>query len=247
MQYCLRGRAVFLALGFLLGREAMLGQGGGATGNLPAPTRTAGYLVTNGTTVSWGNIVTGGSGALDCVTMPGVCDITDLVPLKISANIWTGANDFSKASFLRVASGPGVPAAGCGSASDVGKVYMRNDAKASGASLYVCSQTGNGAYAWELGHGSGGAGGSGLPVYDSAGTAIPAHIVTGRNSFSYSQSTIVFSGAAAFTSATSFTCTANNLSNATAVAIAQTNGTSVTFSIQGGTPSDNFSYICIGN
>lgn len=68
-----------------------------SSGNLPAQTGTAGYLVTNGTATSWGNIVTGGSGALDCSTVPGVCDIvTAVVPLKASANVMTGVNKFSQ-------------------------------------------------------------------------------------------------------------------------------------------------------
>jgi len=64
---------------------------------LPGQTGTPGYLFTNGTTVSWGNILTGGSGALDCVSTPGRCDVTSIVPLKGAANTWTGANDFHSA------------------------------------------------------------------------------------------------------------------------------------------------------
>jgi len=52
------------------------------TSGLPAQTGIAGYLTTNGTTPSWGNITTGASGALDCSTTPGTCDITSIVPLK---------------------------------------------------------------------------------------------------------------------------------------------------------------------
>jgi hypothetical protein len=67
------------------------------TGTLPAETGTAGYLVTNGSVASWGNIVTGGSGALDCSSTPGECDIvTSVVPLKASANVMTGVNKFSQ-------------------------------------------------------------------------------------------------------------------------------------------------------
>ena len=68
------------------------GTGGGS--ELPSQNGTPGYLFTNGTTVSWGNILTGGSGALDCVSTTGRCDVTSIVPLKNATNIWTGANDF---------------------------------------------------------------------------------------------------------------------------------------------------------
>ena len=68
-----------------------------AAGNLPSQTGTAGYLVTNGTSASWGNITTGGSGALDCASTAGVCDVvTAVVPLKASANVFTGVNKFSQ-------------------------------------------------------------------------------------------------------------------------------------------------------
>ena len=64
---------------------------------MPAQTGTAGYLITNGTSVSWGNLTTGSSGALDCATVPGVCDIVPaVVPLKTAANVFTGINKFSQ-------------------------------------------------------------------------------------------------------------------------------------------------------
>jgi hypothetical protein len=217
----------------------------GGSGNLPSQTGTAGYLTTNGSTASWGNIATGGSGALDCATVPGVCDIvTAIVPLKPAANAWTGANDFSGAAFLRVVTGTGVPATGCSAAANAGSVYERSDTQATGASLYVCSQTGSGTYSWENVQTSGT---SPLPVFNAAGTAMPVHMVTGQNSFFSSTATITLSGAAAFTSGTSYACTANDLSSATAVRVTQTSGTSVTFSITGGSAVDNFSYNCVGN
>jgi hypothetical protein len=216
-----------------------------AAGNLPAQTGAAGYLVTNGVTAGWGNITTGGSGALDCASVPGTCDIvTAVVPLKASANTWTGANDFSSAQFLRLATASGVPAsAACSTAANVGSVYMRNDAQATKASLYVCSQTGNGVYAWELAQSPS----SGTVTYNASGTALSQHIVSGRNSFFSSQATVAFSGVAAFTSASTYACTSNDLSSATAVFVSQTSGSSVTFSITGGSATDNFSYICVGN
>lgn len=82
-----------------------------ASGNsgLPSPTGTAGFLFTNGSTTSWGNIPTGGSGALDCSTVPGQCDIvTSVVPRLPAANIFTGLNTFSHILFPSgtIAAGP---------------------------------------------------------------------------------------------------------------------------------------------
>jgi len=215
-----------------------------ASGNMPAPSGTVGYLSTNGTTATWGNIATGGSGALDCATIPGVCDIaTAVVPLKATANSWTGANDFSAATFLRLVSGSGAPTTNCAVSTDLGKVYMRNDTKATNASLYVCSQTGNGTYNWELAQSSS----SAIPVYTASGTSVSAHMVTGRNSFFLSTATINLLGSAVFTSSASYACTANDLSNNAAVTVTQTSGTSITFTIPGSSATDNFSYICVGN
>lgn len=69
----------------------------GSGGSLPSQTgHAAQYLTTNGTVASWGNIVTGVSGALDCVTIQGTCDVvTSVVPLKANANTFSGAQTFS--------------------------------------------------------------------------------------------------------------------------------------------------------
>ena len=70
--------------------------GGGTVTALPVQTGSAGVLLTNGTTAAWGNLPTGGSGALDCATIPGSCDIpTAVVPRLASANNFTGVNKFS--------------------------------------------------------------------------------------------------------------------------------------------------------
>ena len=123
---------------------------------IPQQTGNPGYLVSNGSTVSWGNITTGPSGALDCVSLAGVCDIvTALVPLKVTANIWSGANDFGNAAFLRLLSGSGTPSGGCALPADSGKVFVRNDAKAPNSSLYICDQNGPGTYSWELAQSAG--------------------------------------------------------------------------------------------
>jgi len=128
------------------------GSGSASGGNLPALTAgIPGVMQTDGVNTSWGNIPTGGSGALDCASTPGVCDIvTAIVPLKPAANVWTGANDFSGATFLRVASGPGVPTTGCSTASNVASIYIRSDAQAPHQSLYTCDETGSAIYTWEL-------------------------------------------------------------------------------------------------
>jgi hypothetical protein len=219
--------------------------GGSSTGNLPAQSGSAGYLLSNGSTMSWGNIATGGTGALDCSTIPGVCDeVTAIAPLKTAPNVWTGANDFSGATLLRLVTGAGAPASGCALPTDVGSVYMRSDAQTTGASLYVCSETGKGIYSWELGQS---ASASALPVYSAAGAQLSAHLVTGLSSFISAAAAISFSGAAAFSSVISYACTANDLSSATAVVISQTSGSTVVFSTQSGGANDNFSYICVGN
>ncbi len=68
-----------------------------AAASLPTQTGSAGYLISNGTSVSWGNITSGPSGALDCVSTPGVCDIvTGVVPMKAAANVFTGVNKFQQ-------------------------------------------------------------------------------------------------------------------------------------------------------
>jgi hypothetical protein len=294
---------------------------------LPQQTGTPGYLVSNGNTAAWGNIATGPSGALDCVSQPGVCDIvTALVPLKVTANTWSGANDFGSAAFLRLLSGPGIPLIGCALPTDSGKVYVRNDSKTPNSSLYICDQNAPGLYSWELvqnarnstplslgaasanlppagaarplnagdipalnyqpplsftgdgsktvssngavtaddcakwdSHGnvvdagapcsSGGGGGSGMPIYTSKGVPLRGHIVTGRSSFGgYYHATVTFSGSAAFTNATSYVCTGNDISGATApIGVQQNSGAGVTFFSAAGNGTNTFSYICVGN
>lgn len=95
-------------------------------------------------------MVTGSVGGIDCVTVPNVCDIDPrVVPLKAAANTWLGANDFSAAPFFRLAVASGLPTTGCATAVDVGKAYVRSDAKAAHQSFYVCVQTGDGVWGWE--------------------------------------------------------------------------------------------------
>jgi hypothetical protein len=73
-----------------------------AAGNLPAQTGAAGYLITNGTLSSWGDLVTGSSGALCAGTgcsggTAGTIDIvTSVVPRLAAANTFTGVNKFQQ-------------------------------------------------------------------------------------------------------------------------------------------------------
>lgn len=70
---------------------------GATSSGLPAQTGSPGVLLTNGNVASWGSLPTGGTGALDCVTSPGVCDlVTSVVPFKTSANTMTGVNKFAQ-------------------------------------------------------------------------------------------------------------------------------------------------------
>jgi len=111
----------------------------GALGSVPPQTGSAGfYLRTNGSNLYWSNIVTGGTGAIDCASLPGVCDIsTALVPMKALSNVWTGANDFTTSPYLKLKLGAGDPASGCELPNDTGKVYVRSDGAADN-NLWVC-------------------------------------------------------------------------------------------------------------
>ena len=73
-----------------------------ASGSLPSQTGSAGYLVSNGTSANWGDLVTGPSGALCAGTQcssgtPGIVDIvTSVVPRLAAANTFTGVNKFQQ-------------------------------------------------------------------------------------------------------------------------------------------------------
>jgi hypothetical protein len=203
-----------------------------------------------------GNLVTGGpSGALNCVA--NVCDIvTPLVPLKSTANVWLGTNDYSNAAKLLLRTGSGVPSTGCASVHDVGSVIVRNDAQSPGSSFYVCDQTGPGVYSWELPSGSvalaipltrsvsnlypGQRKDLALAVYDSNGALSSAHIVRGQVSQADgTPAQVILTGRAVFASTASYSCTAD----APNVAILYSSGT--TFSVvnpKGGVTR----YVCLG-
>ena len=208
--------------------------------------------------VSTSTIQTGPSGALDCVSTPGVCDIaTAIVPLKPAANYWLGANDFGGAPFLRLANGVGVPSANCALPADVGKVQVRSDAKVPNSSLYLCSQTGDGVYGWELAQGNngtasstGGIGGiTGIQVYNASGALqIGQHIVTGHGNFNSYSGTISFSGAAAFSSVSSYACSVSDTAGGgTPVGITLVSGAVVSLTDVAGQGNGPYEYICVGN
>jgi hypothetical protein len=227
--------------------------GSGGSGNLPVQNGNAGYLITNGSVSSWGNITTGGSGALDCSSTPGVCDIvTAVVPFKGSANTWAGFNDFSAAAALRLVSQPGAPSNGCVLTTDAGKVYTRNDAAVANATLYVCSKVGASNYAWELVQSSATSSSSstaGIPIYNASGSLQNgSHIVAGRGNFSGYIATITFSGSAAFSSANSYNCSVVDISgSASVVSTTIASGTTVSLADNAGSGTGPYSYICVGN
>lgn len=106
----------------------------------------------------------------------------------------------------RIQSGTGVPAATrCDAAIDAGKVYMRTDAAAPNASLYVCANTVGTTYAWELVAGGGGGGGAtdlaGLNDFKATATSstvltiAPGQLATGNHAYLASiGGSITFSG-----------------------------------------------------
>ncbi len=64
---------------------------------LPPQTGAPAVLISNGAVASWGSLPTGASGAIDCTSSPGVCDlVSSIVPFKTSANTWTGVNKFAQ-------------------------------------------------------------------------------------------------------------------------------------------------------
>jgi hypothetical protein len=69
----------------------------------------------------------------------------------------------------RITSGTGAPSGGCGTISDVGKVYYRKNTQAANASLYGCSQVGSGSYSWEVIAGNGTNGTNGNSILNGTG------------------------------------------------------------------------------
>ena len=94
--------------------------------------------------------------------------------------------------------------------------------------------------------------GTGCPggtVYNTSGTQqTAAHTVIGANVFSGTNYTVTFSGAASFSSSSSYVCTANGVSpgSTSFITVAYTSGSSVTFTSTG-VSAGTFNYICVGN
>jgi len=124
-----------------------------------------------------GSSVRAGTG-ITVTTAAGVQEVnTDptVIPTFAGINAFTGESDFSAATKLRLRTGSGTPpGVTCDEAAEVGSVYMRSDAQAVNASLFVCSQTGSGTYAWELAQSAGGSGGG--DVSSNTSTSVDGEI-----------------------------------------------------------------------
>jgi hypothetical protein len=161
------------------------GGGGGGAGSVtsisvtaPAEITLSGSPVTSSGTIAMGwanaaaNVVFAGPGSGPAAT-PRFRSIlkSDLPSTTVSTdqdNGWSGGHqDLSATLSLRLKGGAGAPVASdCNSASHVGRVYVRSDAAAQNASLYLCANTAAGNYAWELAQST-----SGATVNTAAGIA----------------------------------------------------------------------------
>nr|WP_254214914.1 hypothetical protein [Burkholderia multivorans] len=84
-----------------------------------------------------------------------------------------------------------------------------------------------------------------MPLYGTTGTTVSApHMVQGAISLASGAATVTLSGAAAFSSSSSYTCTANDTTAANAVKVSQGSGTAITFA---GTGTDSVQFLCAGN
>lgn len=86
------------------------------------------------------------------------------------------------------------------------------------------------------------------PLYSAAGVVVAnAHTTQGSVSTSGGTGVATFTAGAAFTSAGSYICTANDTSANAAVQITQSSGTSVTFTVNGMPANHTVQYRCTGN
>ncbi|WP_257803369.1 glycoside hydrolase family 55 protein [Burkholderia glumae] len=84
-----------------------------------------------------------------------------------------------------------------------------------------------------------------MPLYSTSGTAASApHMVKGSVALSGGAATITLTGAAAFSSSSSYVCTAIDTTASNAVRVSQTSGTSFSLS---GTGTDTVQFLCAGN
>jgi hypothetical protein len=109
----------------------------------PGTGSTGGVLITNSD---------GGSGYTIDVD-PAV------VATQSGPNTYTGMNDFSRATSLRVVVSAAIPAAAdCNSSDKIGRLVLRAADESKQGSLYLCQATGTGAFGWKrasYGYGSG--------------------------------------------------------------------------------------------
>jgi hypothetical protein len=86
-------------------------------------------------------------------------------------------------------------------------------------------------------------------VYSSSGASQSgAKIVTGTVSYAASVATVTLTNSAVFSSATSYVCTATDVSNNGAANVtAQASGSQFTIRDTGSNKSGTFAYICVGN
>lgn len=85
----------------------------------------------------------------------------------------------------------------------------------------------------------------GMPLYDTTGTGVNGpHMVQGSIALASGSATVTLSGSAAFTSASSYVCTANDTTAANPVRVSQGSGTSITFT---GTGTDTVRFLCTGS
>ena len=84
-----------------------------------------------------------------------------------------------------------------------------------------------------------------MPLYSTAGAAVNApHMVQGSVTLASGTATVTLAGSAVYTSSSSYTCTANDMTTANAVKVSQGSGTSITFT---GTGTDVVQFSCVGN
>ncbi|WP_244120335.1 glycoside hydrolase family 55 protein [Burkholderia gladioli] len=84
-----------------------------------------------------------------------------------------------------------------------------------------------------------------MPLYSTAGAAANApHMVKGTATLASGAATVTLTGAAAYTSSTSYACTAIDTTAANAVRVSQTSGTSFALI---GTGTDVVQFLCAGN
>ncbi|WP_257755200.1 glycoside hydrolase family 55 protein [Burkholderia glumae] len=84
-----------------------------------------------------------------------------------------------------------------------------------------------------------------MPLYSTSGTAASApHMVKGSVTLASGSATITLTGAAAFSSSSSYVCTAIDTTASNAVRVSQTSGTSFSLS---GTGTDTAQFLCAGN